>query len=461
MQLVKRKAYLDLLKSPITLFALTLLVLGITLCPGIAQAHEIENNDTRQNATVIIPNQTVIGNLQTNDDVDYYKFEIPSAGKVYTVIKHEQADSGSWAVSILDISNNNLGGVTVQGNNLNNRSYYLRLPAGTYYVKVNRDYYYSDIDYQITVNYAAEDESYEKEFNNSLTKANGIQINQTLTGNLQSSDDVDYYKFTIGATTSAHINLRHELVDSGSWVVTLLDADNQSVTKFTASSYEINKDSSTVNLSPGSYYIKVVRDYYMSDLDYYLTVFTPQYIPVQSITIYPSTLNLTVGGSPVTLKVSLNPANASKPALKWSSSNSQVAVVKNGQVTPIGPGQAIITVESMEGSVSATCTVSVSENGPNWKELPGGRTVAGNYEWTVKFNKKVDPTTVPGNIYVKNAQGQIMLTPLQVMPDGQSVKIIPQNNYASGKYHIYVDPRLSSQDGRILKQGVRMQFSVN
>lgn len=244
--------------------------------------------------------------------------------------------------------------------------------------------------------------------------------------------------------------------------MTLLDANNQSVTKFTADSYEIDKNSSDVNLSPGSYYVKVARDYYLSDLDYYVTVLTPQYIPVQSITLWQSTLNLTVGSNPVTLDASISPANASNPALKWSSSNPQVATVENGKVTPIGPGQAIITAESLEGSARATCTVSVSEDSYNWHELPGGRTVAGNYEWIVKFNQKVDPTTVPGNIYVKDAQGQIMLTHLQVMPDGQSVKIIPQNNYASGKkYHIYVSPQLSSHDGKNLKQGVRMEFTAN
>ena len=45
----------------------------------------------------------------------------------------------------------------------------------------------------------------------------------------------------------------------------------------------------------------------------------------------------------------------------WTSSNETVATVKDGKVTAIKAGTAIITVSTLHG-VSATCKVTVNEN---------------------------------------------------------------------------------------------------
>lgn len=70
-----------------------------------------------------------------------------------------------------------------------------------------------------------------------------------------------------------------------------------------------------------------------------------------SLTVSRSSLNLFVGDT-VTLS-----ANGGSGSLTWSSSNSRVASVKNGTVTAVGRGSAIITVTSGDKSVSCAVTV--------------------------------------------------------------------------------------------------------
>ncbi len=62
------------------------------------------------------------------------------------------------------------------------------------------------------------------------------------------------------------------------------------------------------------------------------------------------------------LNASVSPANASNPTLVYESSDESVAVVAaDGTVTGVGPGQAMITAASVDGSgKSAACTVTVT-----------------------------------------------------------------------------------------------------
>ena len=62
-------------------------------------------------------------------------------------------------------------------------------------------------------------------------------------------------------------------------------------------------------------------------------------------------------GSSEKLVVTVNPANADYATVTWSSSDKTVATVKNGLVTAIAEGTAVITASA--GGKSASCTVTV------------------------------------------------------------------------------------------------------
>lgn len=82
--------------------------------------------------------------------------------------------------------------------------------------------------------------------------------------------------------------------------------------------------------------------------------------PVAGVTLDRSTLNFTVGGSPVRLVATVEPSDATDPSVTWSSSSAAVASVSAaGVVSPVAPGTAVITVKTQDGAKTATCEVTV------------------------------------------------------------------------------------------------------
>jgi Ig domain protein group 2 domain protein len=81
--------------------------------------------------------------------------------------------------------------------------------------------------------------------------------------------------------------------------------------------------------------------------------------PVQSVGLNKTELALEVGKTG-TLEAKVEPSDATNKNVTWSSSNSEVATVDNGVVTPVSAGEAIITVTTEDGAKTATCKVTVN-----------------------------------------------------------------------------------------------------
>jgi hypothetical protein len=82
---------------------------------------------------------------------------------------------------------------------------------------------------------------------------------------------------------------------------------------------------------------------------------------IKGVSIVPGSLTLTVGMSRH-LNVRLEPENADNPKVTWSSGNPGVATVaKDGTVTAVSLGEAVITAKTIDGGFTATCTVSVKD----------------------------------------------------------------------------------------------------
>lgn len=65
-------------------------------------------------------------------------------------------------------------------------------------------------------------------------------------------------------------------------------------------------------------------------------------------------------GKTLTLNAEVNPSGASNPAVTFSSSDKSIATVSSsGVVTPVKPGEATITVTTVDGSFTDTCKVTV------------------------------------------------------------------------------------------------------
>jgi uncharacterized protein YjdB len=88
-------------------------------------------------------------------------------------------------------------------------------------------------------------------------------------------------------------------------------------------------------------------------------------IRVQPATISVTGVSLNIAdttlkaGNTFVLTATVTPANASDKTLTWTSSKPEIASVSDGTVSAIATGEAVITVTTVDGSKTATCTVTV------------------------------------------------------------------------------------------------------
>ena len=83
-------------------------------------------------------------------------------------------------------------------------------------------------------------------------------------------------------------------------------------------------------------------------------------VSVTGVTLDPTELSLYTGESK-TLTAKVEPADATNQDVTWSSNNNAVATVENGTVKAVGEGEATITVKTVDGGYTATCTVKVTQ----------------------------------------------------------------------------------------------------
>jgi uncharacterized protein YjdB len=81
--------------------------------------------------------------------------------------------------------------------------------------------------------------------------------------------------------------------------------------------------------------------------------------PVSSVRLNQSTLSLTRNATYQLIPV-ISPSTASNRSVSWSSNNSAIAsVTASGLVRGVAIGSTVITVQTADGSVRASCTITV------------------------------------------------------------------------------------------------------
>lgn len=92
-------------------------------------------------------------------------------------------------------------------------------------------------------------------------------------------------------------------------------------------------------------------------------------VRVTGVSLNNNALTLNVDNTS-TLTATVTPSNATNKAVTWSTNNSAVASVNNGVITAISNGTAIITVTTIDGDYSASCTVTVNTTTPTEPPKP-------------------------------------------------------------------------------------------
>ena len=88
---------------------------------------------------------------------------------------------------------------------------------------------------------------------------------------------------------------------------------------------------------------------------------TSKYFSVKAITLDKTTMTLIENGPTGILTASVSPSKATDKTVTWNTSDSNIATVTNGTVTPIAAGTALITATASNGLKSNPCTVIVNQ----------------------------------------------------------------------------------------------------
>ena len=140
------------------------------------------------------------------------------------------------------------------------------------------------------------------------------------------------------------------------------DATNKNVTWSSSNPEVATVDNGVVTaVSAGEAIITVTTEDGGKTATCKVTVNAPQTVPVTGVTLDKAELTLEKG-STGTLKATVAPQNATNNTVTWSSNNPEVATVDStGKVVAQKPGNATITVTTVDGNKTATCEVTVKE----------------------------------------------------------------------------------------------------
>lgn len=232
------------------------------------------NDDLNSQAMEIQLNKKYTGNLTTRNDVDYFKFSINEKRKVWLDFSHQKTSETNrlWRISLFGDSDGVLIDMSSTGEDAKISSDCVRLPAGNYYLRINNDFLFdcswTDLDYTFCINSEEEIFNSENEDNGDYELATKIDFGASVIGNLQSENDVDFYKFEIKNTKSVKITFTHKLIDDNDtfWTFQLFSTEDSNALKNDEDSRVIEiKGNSSKNissqwnsLSKGTYYIKVI-----------------------------------------------------------------------------------------------------------------------------------------------------------------------------------------------------------
>lgn len=228
------------------------------------------NDDLASQAMKIKANKTYVGNISDSEDADYYKFILKEKRKVCLKFTHAKLseDDTLWQVDLLGDEEGRLTDIYSTGQTAKLHSDYVRIPAGTYYIRIAPyGSQWSDIDYRISVITNKEKGRTENEDNDDYGSATRISLGTAVKGNIQSEDDVDFYKIVLKKRTNIKITFSHEPVNSDYtfWTVRFYSEDSSGSISDNEENEAIyingdsakNVSSNWRSLPAGTYYVKI------------------------------------------------------------------------------------------------------------------------------------------------------------------------------------------------------------
>lgn len=242
---------------------------------NLADNWEKEKNETFETANAFGTNMTINGSIRQDNDIDFYKFEVPQDGVAYVEFNHDYVDSGSdlWNIKIYNQEFEELMSRNSEGKKLGKAFAEIGLGAGTYYIKISSCYYWSDASYNF-IFHSTQSNNWEKEKNESFQTANALSANSLINGSIRESGDKDFYKIEISQQGYVNFDFGHTYVDSDTdfWNIKLYNGSYEELTSRNSNGKTLNRSYVMIGIPAGTYYVKVTSCYYWSDASYNLKV---------------------------------------------------------------------------------------------------------------------------------------------------------------------------------------------
>lgn len=217
--------------------------------------------DTMNTATKIAFGTKYEETLTESNERDFYKFTLTESGKIsinivgycYTIMSFLYDANGNEIWYYTQSISSSTGMSTSTTN--------LHLTSGTYYFAVTRRS--GEGTYNFKINFVSANESFKETnggINESMATASAIEINKLYKGTLSENEERDYYKFTISSSEKITLEactyikaICYEIYnENGNEIWYYND--------YISSGSDFSKETVTLNLNPGTYYLCVYRN---------------------------------------------------------------------------------------------------------------------------------------------------------------------------------------------------------
>ena len=223
-------------------------------------ANDSENNDNVESAVTLSPGQSKTGHLGFygngfTDTVEWYSVMIPSDGHlIVSTVSDSTLEADLYMFDQDKVTN--IAGYSI-GSGIYEKTQYVNLVAGIYYVRANRWTGYGS--YTVSAEFIPAKLANDSEINNTAESAVSLSLGQSKTGHLGFygdgfTDTLDWYAVTVPSDG----NLAVSTVSDSTLEMDLYMFDQDKATNIAGYSIGsgINERTQFVNLTPGTYYIR-------------------------------------------------------------------------------------------------------------------------------------------------------------------------------------------------------------
>ncbi len=253
------------------LISLTLVMIMIFSILSIAPFTVNAAGDSISAATPYTIGNTIYGSITSTSTKDFYKFNLPSSGRITLIVNAYIARS---YYNIYDANGNTIWSSgdrdwndTTEKLSLNE---IIDLTSGTYYLSI--DEWYHTGNYNFKILFTSAGESFKESGygnNNNISSAISISLNTTYKGQIAENDDKDFYKFNLSSsgriTLSANAYIARSYYNiydtNGNNVWDSGDRDWNSTTEKLA----LNE---IIDLTSGTYYLSIDEWYHTGNYDF-------------------------------------------------------------------------------------------------------------------------------------------------------------------------------------------------